>query len=114
MDSRVAILSEQSLFVGGIESRLQESPQRLEVHHIDPATPDYLAQIGEIQPTAILLDAATENKSQCCLLCDLVLNFPSLLIVRFAAEQQDVQIIKSSTHQFSGVQELIDVLVQPP
>ena len=114
MSNRVVILSEQSLFVVGIESRLREQPQRLDIHHVDPEAQDYIERIAEIQPSAIVLDAATKNISQCCVLCDLLLTFSSVMIIRLAADQRDVQVIKSTNHQFSEVQELIDVLEEQP
>ena len=114
MSNRVVILSEQSLFVVGIESRLREYPQRLDIYHIDPEAQDYIKRIAKIQPTAIILDAATKNKSQCCVLCDLLMTFTSVIIIRLAADQRDVQMIKSTKHQFSEVQELIDVLEEQP
>ena len=114
MPDRVVVLSGQSLFVEGIESRLREYPKRLDVHHIDPGTSDYVESIKLIQPSAVVIDSASEDNAQCCFLCELLMAFQSMMIVRLAVDQRDVQVIKSSTHQFSGVQELIDVLENHP
>ena len=113
MSSQVAVLSGQSLFVEGIESRLREHSERLEVHHIDPDVTDYVNLIGQIQPIAVLLDAADQNNTQCCFLCELLLTFPSIMIVRLAADQRDVQVIRSSTEHFEDVQDLINTFIPP-
>lgn len=114
MSREIVVLSGQSLFVEGLISRLREYPKRLEVHHIDPNNADYIDQIGHIQPAAVLIDAANTGSAQCGLLCELLRSCPSVLVVRLAVDQRDVQIIRSSTHQFSGVQELIGVLEHQP
>lgn len=108
MTSRVAVLSGQSLFAVGIISRLREHSERLEVHHINPKPGDYLDRIKQIKPTAVVIDAADEDKDQCCFLCELLLAFPWMMIVRLAADQRDVQVIRSSTQRFEDVQDLID------
>jgi DNA-binding NarL/FixJ family response regulator len=110
MSNRVAVLSGHSLFAEGIISRLREHQTWLEVHHINPDNSGYLDRIKQIQPTAVLIDAADEDGNQCGFLCELLLTFPTTTIVRLAADQRDVQVIHSSTHQFSGVGELMDVL----
>lgn len=113
MSSRIAVLSGHSLFVEGIISRLRQHPRQLEVHHIDPEMPDYVDKISQIQPTAVVIDAADENKNQCCFLCELLLEFPSSTIVRLAADQRDVQVIKSATQRFEDVQDLINTFNSP-
>ena len=114
MSSQVAVFSGQSLFVEGVISRLREHPKRFEVHHIDPEASNYIDRINQLQPAAVLLDAADEDKNQCCFLCELLLTFPWLTIIRLEANQRDVQVIRSSKHQFKGVSELIDVLDNHP
>ena len=113
MSSQVAVLSGQSLFAEGIISRLREHPERLEVHHIDSEMSDYIDQIKRIQPVAILLDAADEGDTQCCFLCELLLTFPTIMIVRLAADQRDVQVIRSSTQHLEDVQDLIKTFLPP-
>lgn len=113
MTSRVAVLSGQSLFVEGIISRLREHAGRLEVHHIDPKPGDYIDRIKRIKPAAVVIDAADEDEEQCCFLCELLLAFPWMMIVRLAANQYDVQVIRSSTQRFEDVQDLIDSFLPP-
>jgi DNA-binding NarL/FixJ family response regulator len=113
MTSRIAVLSGQSLFVEGIISRLREHAERLEVHHIEPKPDDYIDRIKRINPTAVVIDATDENKDQCCYLCELLLAFPWMMIVRLAANQRDVQLIRSSTQRFEDVQDLIDSFLPP-
>lgn len=109
MHSRIVILSGHSLFVEGIATRLQQMPNRVEVVFIDPNLGDYLEQITSIQPSAVLIDAQDAKNAQCCLLCELLLAFPDITLLRLAVDQTDVQVVVSQRHRLQEVQDLIDV-----
>ena len=95
MQMPFVILSNHSLFAEGVASRLREYPQRVDVSFVDPQQPDYVEQIKVIRPAAILVDAADTDNTQCCLLCDLLMSFSNVTIIRLAAQRKDIQIITS-------------------
>ena len=66
MLNRLIILSDHTLFAEGIASRLRQYPERVEVHFVNPQQADYLEQIKEICPSAIIIDAReyTTTKSR--------------------------------------------------
>jgi DNA-binding NarL/FixJ family response regulator len=68
MPKRIAILSGHSLFAEGIASRLRQYPQQVDVCFVDPQQLDYVEQLTEIQPAAVIIDAQDSRTTQCCLL----------------------------------------------
>ena len=114
MPNKLIILSDHTLFTEGIASRLRQYPERVDFHFINPQQLDYVEQISAIQPCAVIMDAVDSDGTQCCVLGDLLSALENVTVVLLAADQRDVQVIKSSRHQFSGVQELIDVLENHP
>jgi len=114
MQMRVVILSSHSLFAEGVASRLREYPQRVDVRFVDPQQPDYVEQITAIHPAAIVIDAADTNNSQYCLLCDLLMSFSNVTIIRLEAQQKDIQIVTSVLHPLNEVRDLIEIVEQSP
>jgi DNA-binding NarL/FixJ family response regulator len=111
MPNRIVILSSHSLFIEGVASRLRQYPQRVEVRFVDPQLPDYIEQIDGIRPSAVILDAADTQTTQCCLLCELLIATPNITVVRLMVDQKDVQVIASKRQCFEGVQDLIEILL---
>jgi hypothetical protein len=112
MQTQIVILSGHSLFAEGVASRLRQYPQRVNVHFVDPQHTDYMDQVKDIHPTAVVLDAADVDNSQCCLLCDLLMAMPNLTIVRLEAQKADIQIVNSSHHHINEVRDIIDIIEQ--
>ena len=110
MQAQIVILSGHSLFAEGVASRLRQYPQRVDVHFVDPQQSDYMDQIKNIRPTAVIIDAADTDNSQCCLLCDLLMAIPNLTIVRLEAQKPDIQIVNSSHHRINEVRDIIDII----
>ena len=110
--TRVVILSGHSLFAEGIASRLQHV-ERVEVVFVDPEQEAYLDQIAEIQPSTVFIDALDDKTTQCCLLCELLIAFPDITLVRLTVDQKDVQVIASQKQCFEEVQDLIEILLPP-
>jgi DNA-binding NarL/FixJ family response regulator len=112
VQARIVILSGHSLFTEGVASRLRQYPQRVDVLFFDPQHPDYIDRIQKIRPAAVILDAADTDNSQCCLLCDLLIALPNLMIVRLEAQKPDIQIVKSSHYHIDEVRDIIDIIEQ--
>ena len=113
MRSNVAILSGHSLFAEGIASRLQQYVEQIEVIFVDPVREAYLERIGEIQPSTVFIDALNAKTTQCCLLCELLIAFPNITLVRLTVDQKDVQVITSCKQHFEDVQDLINIFMPP-
>jgi DNA-binding NarL/FixJ family response regulator len=109
----VVILSGHSLFAEGIASRLQQHIEQVDVVFVDPDQETYLDRLAEIQPSTVFIDALDEKTTQCCLLCELLIAFPEITLVRLTVDQEDVQFIASQKHCFEEVQDLIDILLPP-
>lgn len=113
VQTRIVILSGHSLFAEGIASRLQQDTNRVEVISIDFDQGNYLAQIAEIQPSTVFIDSQDAQATKCSLLCELLIAFPDLTLVRLTVDQKDVQVITSQKQCFEEVQDLIEILLPP-
>jgi hypothetical protein len=114
MPSRLVILSNRSLFAEGVASRLLQYPERVEVHFVDSQQADYLELIREKRPAAVIIEAADANRSQCCLLCDLLTALSNVTIVRLEVHHKDIQIVTSWQYPLSEVRDLLDLIEQSP
>jgi DNA-binding NarL/FixJ family response regulator len=113
MRARVVILSGHSLFTEGIAIRLQQIAEQVEVVFVDPGQKEYLDQVAELQPSTVFIDALDDKTTQCCLLCELLIAFPDIRLVRLNVDQEDVQVIASHKQFFEEVQDLIEILLPP-
>jgi len=113
MRTRVVILSGHSLFAEGIASRLQQYAEQVEVVFVDPGQEDYLDQVADLKPSTVFIDAQDTKTNQCCLLCELLIAFPDIALVRLTVDQKDVQVITSQKQCFGEVQDLIEILLPP-
>jgi hypothetical protein len=111
--SNVVILSKQTLFAEGVASRLGQFPQRVEFQFVDPQDPDYLEAITAVHPTAVILDATEAESKDHCVLCDLLLTFPFIKVIRLAPQKDHIQVVSSVQQQLSEVRDLLDVIENP-
>ena len=114
MPIRLIILSNHSLFAEGVASRLRQYPERVDVRFVDPQQADYLEQIKEIRPSAVIVDAADTDSTQCCLLCDLLIALVNVTVIRLEIQHQDIQIVTSSQHPLTEAKDIIDIVEQSP
>ena len=113
MRTRVVILSGHSLFAEGIASRLQQYAEQVEVVFIDPGQDEYLERVDHLQPSTVFIDALDSKTNQCCMLCELLIEFPNITLVRLTVDQKDVQVISSKKQQFDDVQDLVNIFLPP-
>jgi len=109
----VVILSGHSLFAEGIASRLKQHTETVDVIFVDPVRDAYLERIRELQSSTVFVDALDAKTTQCCLLCELLIAFPNITLVRLTVDQKDVQVIASREQHFDDVQDLIDIFLSP-
>ena len=114
MPNRLIILSDHSLFAEGVASRLRQYPERVDVRFVDPQQTDYLDQIKEIRPSAVIVDAADTDCTQCCLLCDLLTALANVTIIRLEIQHKDIQIVTSSQHPLNEVRDILDIVERSP
>jgi DNA-binding NarL/FixJ family response regulator len=114
MPNRLIILSEHTLFAEGVASRLRQYPERVDVRFVDPQQPDYLDQIKKIRPSAVIINAAETDGTQCCLLCDLLIALANVTIVRLEIQDKDIQIVRSWQHSLTEVKDILKIIEQSP
>lgn len=112
--NRLIILSNHSLFAEGVASRLLQYPERVDFRFVDPQQADYIEQIKEIRPSAVIIDSADTDCTQCCLLCDLLMALANVTIIRIEVQHKDIQIVTSSQHHLAEVRDILDIIEQPP
>jgi len=83
---------------------------------VDPQQADYIEQIKEIRPSAVIIDSADTDCTQCCLLCDLLMALANVTIIRIEVQHKDIQIVTSSQHHLAEVKvrDILDIIEQPP
>ena len=112
MQIRIVIMSNHSLFADGIASRLQQYPQQVDVMFVDPHQPDYLDQIKQLEPTAVVVDAADVCQDQCCVICDLLQSKLNVTIIRLEVQRKDIQIITSEQRSIEEVKDILPIIAQ--
>jgi DNA-binding NarL/FixJ family response regulator len=108
--TQVVILSDQSLFVEGVASRLQQYPAQLEVHIIDPRESGAMEAISEQLPSAVIMDATDPETDVFCPLCRLLLRLPELKIIRLDPQLDQVQIVTSKCLEAVEVHDLVGMI----
>ncbi len=111
--TRVVIVSSHSLFAEGVASRLQQFPNRVDIETIDPQEDQFFNHIINIQPPTVIMEATNIDTDEGCLLCNMMSVLPTVKIIRLAAEQKDIQVIRSEQYAVKGVRDLIFFLEQP-
>jgi hypothetical protein len=110
--SKVVILSNKTLLVEGVITRLQQYESRVELHVLDLNRLNLLAKITEIQPTAIILDDKDPLVSQAIPLDRLLRELPTLKVIRLDAQRLQTQVIRSEQYCVAEVCDLLE-LIEP-
>ena len=105
--TRVVILSGQSLFTEGIASRLRQLSEKVEVTIVDPEGDDAMAEIDALQPAVVILDATDKKPLRVCPLSALLWASWTPKILRLDSQQEYVQIVTSEQHSADAVRDLL-------
>ena len=108
--ARNIVFLSRSIFVEGVVSRLRQQPLYDSVHFIDPGSSNFLAEISELNPQVVVINADLGKESPFCHLCELLSEFPQVTILRLKAQERDVQVIHSSQNYVKDVHDLRDLL----
>lgn len=111
-NSRIAILTDHSLLVDGITSRLQEYPEALDVRIFDKNEPNVLANIETFHPLVVILEECETHEFETCFLNPLLNILPNLILIYLRHGQPKVQIIQSGQYPANRVRELVDIIQQ--
>ena len=114
MPKRLTILSNHSLFSEGVASRLRQYPDRVDLFFVNPQQADYLEQIKEICPSAVIVDAADNDSTRCRTLCELLMALEDVTIIRLDVQHNDIQILFSYQQPLNEVRDIIDIVEQSP
>jgi len=113
--TQVVILSAQSLFIEGIENRLKQFPQRVDLTTINPAnTPDFIEHIIKIKPATLILDTFGDDEKTVHPLPRLLKALPSLRVVYLDIKKDYIQVVNSSTCSVERVRELLEIITAKP
>ena len=104
------VFSSHSLYIEGVVNRFQKLSHKLDTHFIKPDDGDYLKKIADLQPSVVIVDADEINKPEHCLLCDLIRNFPNIMILQLKVHEKEVQMIQSTSHFAENVKELVHLI----
>ena len=108
VQTRVVILSDQSLFAEGIASRLRQYLQLVELEVVDPRQPDAMAQVTAARPSVVILDVTYSGDTQVCSLGNLLLSFPKLKVICLDLQQEQIQVVTSEQHTAVEVRDLVE------
>lgn len=108
--SRVVILSNRTLLVEGVITRLKQYESRVELHVLDLDQLNLLAKIAQIQPLAIILDDKDPLVSQAIPLDKLLRELPTLKVIRLDAQCLQTQVIRSEQYSVKEVCDLLELI----
>ena len=110
MSNPTIVFSSHSLYIEGVVNRFQQLTNTLDTYYIKPDAVDYLQRIADLKPSVVIIDANEINKRQHCLLCDLISNFPNIMILQLKVHEKEVQMIQSTSHFAENVKELVHLI----
>ena len=113
--TKVVILSAQSLFIEGIISRLKKYPQRVDLTIIDPVVhTNYVEQIIKLHPSTLILDSLKDDQKNMHPLSLLLKDLPSLRVIYLDIMKNTIQVVNSSTLAVERVGELLEIITAEP
>lgn len=106
----VAILSDQSLLMQGIISRLQSSVPALNIQVAEMGQPGVVEKWIALQPDVVILESKELSDPSFCPLNKLFASLPHLVVLEVNLETSDIQVIRSDQYTASGVADLLHLL----
>jgi hypothetical protein len=106
----VAVLSDQSLLMQGIISRLQSSAPALNIQVAYKGQPDVVEKWIALQPDVVLVESKELSDPDTFPLNRLFACLPQLVVMEVNLETSNIQIIRSSQYAASGVVDLLNML----
>jgi len=110
--TRAVILSNRTLLLEGVLTRLHQFQDRVELHLVDLQQPNPLAQITTVQPAAIIMDDKDPVVAQAVPLDRLFQALPTVKVIRLDAHCPQTQVIRSEEFWVTEVRDLLE-LIEP-
>jgi DNA-binding NarL/FixJ family response regulator len=110
LSGRVIVFSSHNIFTEGVANRLREISHSDDIQFIDADEDNFIQKVAELEPSIFIIDSAESDDTQCCLLCELLNEFPDVTIIRLKIHEKDVQVIISTRFAIKNVQDLIDLI----
>lgn len=106
----VAVLTDQSLLMQGITSRLQASVLASNIQIIETKPTEAFEKWVALQPDVVILESKELTDPLFCPLNRLFTSLPSLVVVEVNLQTSNIQVIRSSQFTASGVADLLHLL----
>jgi DNA-binding NarL/FixJ family response regulator len=107
----IVVVTDQSLLVQGIISFLHRSVSSVNIQVVEVRQPSDINKIISLRPDVVILDSNGLSNSSLCPLNILFAKLSRLVVVEVNQETSNVQIIQSSQYAASGVNDLLNVLM---
>lgn len=103
------MLTDYSLLVQGIASRLRQSFHSLEVEEVDQSQPDLIHTLINLQPQVVILGSYGQEERP-CELSHLFNALPNLVVIEVNLESSNVQMIRSGQYTAADISGLVNML----
>jgi len=107
---KVVVLTDYSLLVQGIASRLRQSAHSLEVELVDFRQANVLETLINLQPQVVILESTDVEKSSMCSLGSLFEALPNLVVIELNLENSNIHMIRGDQYQAMDSTDLLRVL----
>jgi hypothetical protein len=106
----VAVLTNQSLLMQGIISRLQASALALNIQIVETKPEEVLEKWIALQPDVVIIESKELSDPLFFPLNMLFTSLPSLVVMEVNIQASNIQVIRSSQFTASGVADLLGLL----
>lgn len=108
----VVIISDQSLFIEGVTSRLRQYLKQVTLKIVDPRQPDVMTQIIAAQPSTVLIDGTNSKMDKLCSMNKLLFSLPLLKIIHLDLQQEHIQVVTSEQYLVDKMCDLAGMIEQ--
>ena len=105
-----AVVSNQSLLVQGIISRIRRSTPILGVEVVEIGQQDLAEKLIALKPDIVILESNDLSGQNACPLNKLFAELPRLAVIEVNLETSNIQIIRSNRYTATGVDDLLNLL----
>jgi len=107
---KIVVLTDYSLLVQGIASRLRQSFHSLDVEEVDFNQPDLLQVLVQQNPQVIICGSYGQGQPLSCDLSSLFNLLPNLVVIEVNLENSNVQMIRSGQYNAADISGLVTML----
>lgn len=108
--SRVAVLSNRSVFIEGVAVRLRQLLESEALLLVDAYQDDALHQVVAARPSVVIMDAGETASGQFCRLGQLLEALPLLTIIGLDVRSGSVRVVISAERRIGQAQDLLGMI----